>query len=82
MGPEASKATNLGDFPKDTLAKGLVFSLEGFGAGGVAAGADTSIGLDGIGGAVVGEMFDIGTLEAPTFRFICISKSPTYHKVT
>lgn len=59
---------------------GLVFSDEDFGGdGGGAAGADSTMGLDGIGGGVVGEMLDKGALMAPTFRFKCISKSPTYH---
>lgn len=50
--------------------------------GGGATGADTSMGLDGIGGGTVGEMLARGAdAGAPTFRFTCISNSPTCCKV-
>lgn len=76
--PEASNAANFGDFSLETLANGLFFSGDFGGDGGRVAGADSSIGLLGIGGGVVGEMLDKGALVAPMFRLICISKSPTF----
>lgn len=81
MVPEASNAANFGDFSLETLANGLFFSGDFGGDGGRVAGADSSIGLLGIGGGVVGEMLDKGALVAPMFRLICISKSPTYDNI-
>lgn len=62
---------------------GLVFSVEDIdGDVSVAeAAADSTMGLEGIGGGVEGDS-TIGREEAtfgpPIFRFRCISKSPTY----
>ena len=82
MVPEASNAANFGDFSLETFANGLFFSGDDFGGdGGRLLGADSSIGLLGIGGGVVGEMLDKGTFVAPMFRLICISKSPTYNNI-
>lgn len=81
VAPEASKTANLDDFPNETLVNGVAFSEDVFGGDGVVAtGADTSIGLVGIGGGSVGEMLDRGAFIAPTLRRKCISKSPTFHK--
>lgn len=85
MDPEASNAANFDDFPKEWLINGVAFSeddLVGGDGGGGATGAETSMGSVGIGGGVVGEILDKGegAFMAPTFLFICISKSPTYHK--
>lgn len=81
MVPEASNAANFGDFSTETFTNGLVFPVDDFGGcdGGEVAGADSTIGLVGTGGGVVGEMLDRGALATPMFRFICISNSPTYH---
>lgn len=79
LAPEASNAASLDDFPKETFVKGVVFStedLDGDGDGETA--ADTSIGGVGIGGSGVDDIK--GAFAAPTFRFRCISKSPTYRK--
>ena len=55
MVPEASNAANLGDFSLETFANGLFFSGDDFGGeGGRLPGADSSIGLLGIGGALCG----------------------------
>jgi len=81
--PEASNAANLGDFSLKESINGFFFSGDDFGGdGGRVPGADSSIGLDGIGGGVVGEMLDKGTVVAPMFRLICISKSPTYNNTS
>lgn len=78
LAPEASKAANLDDLSTEVLVNGVAFSEEDFGAGaGGGAGADSTMGLLGIGGAAAGEMLDTGALVAPIFRFKCISKSPT-----
>lgn len=83
LAPEASKAANLDDFPKETFVNGVLFSAEDFfGDDGRATGADTSIGSVGIGGAAVGNVLDMNAFVAPTLRFRCISKSPTYHGAT
>jgi hypothetical protein len=81
IAPEASNAANLDDFPKETFVKGVVFStedLDGDGDGDGETAADTSIGGVGIGGSGVDDIK--GAFAAPTFRFRCISKSPTYRK--
>ena len=82
MDPEASKAANFGDFSTEVFVNGLVFSGEDFvGGGGGATGAESTIGLVGIGGGIVGEIPDMGTCVAPPmFRLRCISKSPTYQR--
>lgn len=77
--PDASKAASFDDFSKGTLVKGVVFSGEGFGRAG-AVGADSTMGLDGIGGGTVGEMAERGALTTPILRFKCISNSPTYSR--
>ena len=69
---EASNAVNFDDFCEETFANGLVFSEDEFGGNG----ADSSIGLLGIGGGVVGEMLDNGAFVAPMLRLRCISNSP------
>jgi hypothetical protein len=80
--PEASKAANFVDFSTGTFVNGLVFSGEDFGGAAGATGADSTIGLVGIGGGVVGEIPDMGTCVAPMSRFTCISKSPIYQRAT
>lgn len=61
----------------EPLLNGVVFAGEDFGEDtGGEAGADSFMGLEGIGGATVGEMVDTGALVAPMFRFKCIWKSP------
>lgn len=80
MVPKASNAANFGDLSWETFTNGLVFSGDDFdGDGGRVEGADSTIGLVGIGSGVVGEMLDIRAFVAPMFRFIFISNSPTYH---
>ena len=81
LAPEASNAANLDDFPKETFVKGVDFStedLDGDGVGDGETAADISIGGVGMGGGGVDDIK--GAFTAPTFRFRCISKSPTYHK--
>ena len=79
MVPEASSAANFDVFSEGTFINGLFFSGDDFGGdGGGVAGADSTMGLLGIGGGVMGDMFDIGAVAAPIFRFRCISNSPTY----
>lgn len=64
----------------ETFINGLAFSGDDFsGDDGGVAGADSTIGLVGTGGGLVGEMLDIGAFANPMFRFKCISNSPTYH---
>lgn len=83
MVPEASNAANFDDFSMDAFTNGLLFSGDDFGGdGGSVSGADSTIGLLGIGGGVVGEMLDRGAFVAPMFRLRCISNSPTYHNNT
>lgn len=61
----------------ETFRNGLIFSEDDFGGGG-GAGADSTMGLVGIGGGVIGETMDIGAVVAPTFLLTFISNSPTY----
>lgn len=80
--PEASNAANFDVFSFEAFTNGLIFSGDDFGGnGGGVPGADSSIGLLGIGGGVVGEMLDKGALVAPMFRLRCISNSPTCHNM-
>lgn len=81
LDPEASKAANFEDFSTGIFANGLR-AFGGGGDGGGEAGADSTMGSVGIGGAVVGEIPDMGAFMAPTFRFRCISNSPTYQRGT
>lgn len=82
MVPEASNAINFDDFCEETFANGLVFSEDDVGGNGCAVvGADSSIGLLGIGGGVVGEMLDNGAFVAPMLRLRCISNSPTCQNI-
>lgn len=81
LDPEASKAANFDVFTMETFVNGLVVWEEVLGGdGGGAAGADSTMGLDGIGGGDVGDIWDNGATVAPMFRFKCISKSPTYDR--
>ncbi|RYR46019.1 hypothetical protein Ahy_A07g031790 isoform B [Arachis hypogaea] len=78
---KASSAANFDDFTVASFRNGLVFAGDDFGGcgdGAGVAGADSTIGLLGTCGAVVGEMLDKGALTTPMLRFICISNSPTY----
>ena len=80
--PEASNAVNFDDFCEETFANGLVFSEDDVGGNGcTVAGADSFIGLLGIGGGVVGEMLDNGAFVAPMLRLRCISNSPTCQNI-
>jgi len=71
--PEASNAANFGDLSCDSFTNGLVFDGDGV----EVEDAESTIGLVGTGGGVVGEMLDTGAADNPMFLFICISNSPT-----
>ena len=76
--PEASSAANFADIRTETFVNGLFFSVEDLGGvGGVEEAGD-----DSSGGGGGGEATGMGDSVTPTFRFRCISKSPTYHKAT
>lgn len=81
MVPEASNCASFDDFCTEAFTNGLVFSGDDFGGDDCGVlGADSSIGLLGIGGGVVGEMLDKGAFVAPMLRLRCISNSPTCNK--
>lgn len=78
--PEAPNAASFDAFSWETFVNGLVFSGDDFGGdGGGVSGTDSTMGLVGIGGGVVGEMCDKGADVAPMFRLRCISNPPTYY---
>lgn len=79
VAPEASNAANFLDFLALSFMNGFAFSFpeeEGEGTG-----ANSVIGLLGIGGGSVGEeTTDTGTSPDLMFLLRCISKSPIYRK--
>ena len=74
VAPDASSAANFLDFLTESFTNGFSFAFTE--DNGAAAGAESDIGLLGIGGASVGEANSTGATAELMFLLRCISKSP------